>query len=75
MEPITGFALYFAFAAVVAGIAHKKGLMWLWYFLAILIGGPLTVMGASIVTEGNAGGVVSALLGFRCPSSPCSSSC
>ena len=67
MEPITGFALYFAFAAVVAGIAHKKGLMWLGYLLAILVGGPLTVMGASIITEGNAGGVVSAFLAFSVP--------
>jgi|GEM_PF-1143226 len=67
MEPITGFALYVAFAAVVAGIAHKKGLMWLGYLLAILVGGPLMVMGASIITEGNAGGVVSALLAFSVP--------
>lgn len=67
MEPLTGFILYFAFASVVAGIARKKGLMWLGYFLTILIGGPLAVMGASILTEGNAGGVMSALLAFTVP--------
>ncbi len=67
MEPITGFILYFVFAAIVATVARRKGLMWGLYLVGILIGGPLMVMGASIVTEGTAGGVRSAFLAFMVP--------
>ena len=67
MEPITGFFLYIACAAIVAAIAWKKGLRWGWSFAGILILGPLMVTGASIATEGHVNGMVAALLAFLVP--------
>ncbi|AYX05050.1 hypothetical protein AQ725_03225 [Burkholderia pseudomallei] len=67
MEPLTGFILYAVFALLVAAIAKKKGLRGWVYFLAIIILGPVVVMGTSIVTAGNASGALAATLAFLVP--------
>jgi len=65
VEPLTGFILYGAFALLVAAIAKKKGLRGWVYFLAIIVLGPVVVMGTSVVTQGN--GVVAAMLALLVP--------
>ncbi|MGN6231474.1 MAG: zinc ribbon domain-containing protein [Trinickia sp.] len=65
MEPLTGFILYGAFALLVAAIAQKKGLRGWVYFLVIIALGPVVVMGASVVTQGN--GIVAATLALLVP--------
>ncbi|HHT9007274.1 TPA: zinc ribbon domain-containing protein [Burkholderia cenocepacia] len=67
MEPLTGFILYAVFALLVAAIAKKKGLRGWVYSLAIVVLGPVVVMGTSIVTAGNANGAVAATLAFLVP--------
>lgn len=67
MEPLTGFILYAVFALLVAAIAKKKGLRGWAYFLAIIVLGPIVVMGTSIVTAGNASGALAAILAFLVP--------
>lgn len=67
MGPLTGFILYAVFALLVAAVAKKKGLRGWAYFLAIIVLGPIVVMGTSIVTAGNASGALAAILAFLVP--------
>lgn len=67
MEPLTGFILYAVFALLVAAIAKKKGLRGWVYFLAIIILGPVVVMGTSVMTQGTATGAFAATLAFLVP--------
>lgn len=67
MEPLTGFILYAVFALLVAAIAKKKGLRGWAYFLAIIVLGPIVVMGTSVVTQGTASGALAAALASLVP--------
>jgi hypothetical protein len=67
MEPLIGFILYAVFALLVAAIAKKKGLRGWVYCLAIIILGPATVLGTSVMTQGNASGALAATLAFLVP--------
>lgn len=64
MQPIFGFALYFAALCIVSIVASKRGLRWWAYALACLVLGPVAVM---ITGAAGGSGTGAALAAFAVP--------
>lgn len=62
MQPVFGFALYLAAAAIVWIVATKKGLAGWVFFLACLVAGPIIVMISSSAGFSGSGSAFAAFL-------------